>query len=724
MIRFLRLRIEGYGRFREPLDLNFAPGLNLITGANESGKSTVLSALLDALYASPNSTAQEVRERIHWGHPDGWRLELELEVSNQRVRLEKFHPTDDPRKRGEFILERAGHVEKNSGAQSEWERLWCMPKELYLATACIRQREMARLTRDKSLTSLQQQLRESAVSTDLEPIYRDLQKHLKALRTQKAQIESEVARLSETYRKASLTNQQRNAYREQLGVLQEQTKTLTSQIEQEEALLQRWKEKHQQLQALKSLQQEAGETAQLLQRLQDLSNEQERLQEEIERDYRLFAQVPSDYREQMRADYERYQRARQQEQTTAKQLDELTQQSQRLIGQRRARVGLVVMGIAIGLAGFALLATSTLLGWGLVGLGAVVGLAGLLWRPQGQAELNAKRQVLQAHYQEARAERTQTEQSLVEKLHSVGIYEVSRPSPERNGGEYDLSVGLASALARFEERWTRYKRLQEEQARLSAQFQALAQTHSLEELRRRYTELSTQIVGLRHSLETDPIGKELLNTPAEELVRREENLANLKRRLEEVRSEFHRTEGQLHATEVLEDPEAIQLQLRQVQTRQHYLQSRIRLLETTEQLLREANRRYLSHLNPHLKPRIERYLGALTQDRYRQVEISDELELRVYHAERGDHLPLDERSPAWSAGTLDQLFFACRLGLTDALSGDSRVPLLLDDPFVYSDEVRLREAMKLLSKVAEHTQVLYFTCRPLPEVEAKVIQLH
>lgn len=723
MIRFLRLRIEGYGRFRDPLELHFAPGLNLITGANESGKSTVLAALLDALYTSPTSAAQEVRERIHWGHPDGWRLELELEVGNQQVRLAKFHPTEDPRKRGEFLLERAGQVERGNKAQVEWERLWNMPKELYLATACIRQREMARLTQDKSLASLQQQLRESAVATDLEPIYREIQKHLRTLRTQSTRIDEERAQLSETHKKARLTTQQRNAYREQLTTLQEQMKTLTHQIAQEETLLQRWKEKRQLLTSLENLQQEVGKTSHLLQQLEALSNEQARIQEEIQRDYGLFMRVPPDYREGVRADYERYQRARQQEQSAVNQLNALNQQSQRLTGQRRARVGLVVMGVAMGLAGFVFLTTNALLGWGLLGLGAGTVLAGLLWRPKGQAELEAMRQVLEAHYQEARAERTQAEQSLVEKLHAVGIYEVSRPSPERNGGEYDLSVGFASAMARFEERWTRYKRLMEEQTQLSAQYQALAQTHSLQELRQRHTELSTQIVGLRHNLEADPIGKELLNTPAEEWVRREENLANLKRRLDDLRNEFHRTEGQLHATEVVEDPEAIQLQLQQAQARYDYLQGRIRLLETTEKLLREANRRYLNDLNPRLKPRIERYLGVLTQSRYCQVEIGDELVLRIYHTERGDHLLLDERSPAWSAGTLDQLFFACRLGLTDALSNDSRVPLLLDDPFVYSDEARLREAMCLLSQVAQQTQVLYFTCRPLPEVEANVIPL-
>jgi uncharacterized protein YhaN len=54
-----------------------------------------------------------------------------------------------------------------------------------------------------------------------------------------------------------------------------------------------------------------------------------------------------------------------------------------------------------------------------------------------------------------------------------------------------------------------------------------------------------------------------------------------------------------------------------------------------------------------------------------------------------------------------------------------RLPLLLDDPFVYADEARYRAALELLMRVARETQVILFTCRPLPTAGAwgKVIAL-
>ncbi|MEN3001422.1 MAG: hypothetical protein ABDI19_06225, partial [Armatimonadota bacterium] len=135
--------------------------------------------------------------------------------------------------------------------------------------------------------------------------------------------------------------------------------------------------------------------------------------------------------------------------------------------------------------------------------------------------------------------------------------------------------------------------------------------------------------------------------------------------------------------------------------------------------------RYLSDLSPLLKPHIETYLPTLTGGRYTQVQLGDGLLFQVYHPDAGRWLDAEPEEAGWSAGTLDQIFFACRLGLSDTLTGDRRLPLLLDDPFLAFDEARLHAAMELLTRVAQQTQVLWFTCRlpePLPP-NAHLIEL-
>src|SRR5258705_5517397 len=69
-----------------------SPGINLIAGPNEAGKSTLIDAMARLLFDRPKtSSASHLRP---WGSdvtPEG---ALELEAAGQRYRIEKrFHPT-------------------------------------------------------------------------------------------------------------------------------------------------------------------------------------------------------------------------------------------------------------------------------------------------------------------------------------------------------------------------------------------------------------------------------------------------------------------------------------------------------------------------------------------------------------------------------------------------------------------------------------------------------
>jgi hypothetical protein len=62
-----------------------------------------------------------------------------------------------------------------------------------------------------------------------------------------------------------------------------------------------------------------------------------------------------------------------------------------------------------------------------------------------------------------------------------------------------------------------------------------------------------------------------------------------------------------------------------------------------------------------------------------------------------------------SDGTDDQFFFALRVALSDVLFSENMLPLLLDDPFRYSDQRRKIELHSMLQDMARMRQVLYFT---------------
>ena len=76
-------------RRHQNLALDFAPGLTVIGGANESGKSSLVEALHRTLFvraASSGTAVQDLRSQLHAGHPQ---IKVEFETSDQHWTLLK-----------------------------------------------------------------------------------------------------------------------------------------------------------------------------------------------------------------------------------------------------------------------------------------------------------------------------------------------------------------------------------------------------------------------------------------------------------------------------------------------------------------------------------------------------------------------------------------------------------------------------------------------------------
>lgn len=79
----------------------------------------------------------------------------------------------------------------------------------------------------------------------------------------------------------------------------------------------------------------------------------------------------------------------------------------------------------------------------------------------------------------------------------------------------------------------------------------------------------------------------------------------------------------------------------------------------------------------------------------------------------------------FSLGTSDQTYLAIRLAVIDLLFGKDK-PIFIDDAFLQYDEKRELSAFKLLSERAnDGQQIVFFTCRPIPDFEgsANIIDL-
>jgi DNA repair exonuclease SbcCD ATPase subunit len=136
------------------------------------------------------------------------------------------------------------------------------------------------------------------------------------------------------------------------------------------------------------------------------------------------------------------------------------------------------------------------------------------------------------------------------------------------------------------------------------------------------------------------------------------------------------------------------------------LQRRERVYAATLDALERAEQATMRTATRYLEKRMVTDLGRVTDGRYRRVRVDDaSLDIAVFAPERSDWVPVSQLSQ----GTIDLVFLAARLGLVRLVTGDRRPPLVFDDPFVTLDDERAARALDVLRDLAGDFQVIYLT---------------
>lgn len=110
---------------------------------------------------------------------------------------------------------------------------------------------------------------------------------------------------------------------------------------------------------------------------------------------------------------------------------------------------------------------------------------------------------------------------------------------------------------------------------------------------------------------------------------------------------------------------------------------------------------------PLLKNAISENFTYVTGERYKEVLIDEDMNISVISADNDEVVEIS----SLSGGTLDQLYISLRLGLSNLISSNKKIPLILDDSFIQYDEERLEKSLEILDKEKNRRQVILFTCQ-------------
>jgi DNA repair exonuclease SbcCD ATPase subunit len=721
-VRITRLQLRNFRRHAD-LDLPLAPGLTVVRGPNESGKSTIQRALELALTRRVTSGSADMDGMRSWNAGDEdrpWiRLEFEQEDLDgvQKGSLEKAFRGN----KGTVRLEADGETITDPGRADEvLADLTGIPSEAFFrSTASVRHHELDGLARDEG--ALRDRLQASISGAD-RGTSRARRKLERAIQTLNAKGDKNPGQLKAA--EASLATAQ---------AAQRNGETALEQLEKDRDLLAQARDDRAAAEAELNEQRSMLEKARLAERIiAERDQAKERFEryssavdvntqiEELEATHPSSNGLPA-LREALTKVRAADMRIREIKAALA---GEVEVQFEIKVPTPRAWRPTAVAAVLLILGGLAIAALDQLgilpetvpditIGTGIVLPGGGL-LAGLLVLVGAIVAAVGRRQRIRA--QDVRKNKDMRSQEIERRLRGRSMLEQELSMEE---------VTLTNLLAALElpdlpavETLVAAEEAHIGQIlRLRAQLEGLVgrePTETLPDLRDKAAldvEQKSGAIEQLGPIAKEPRARERLEVAVTDADRAlglaRDTESNAKARVEQNAVDAEEVAG--HAERAAQWSEQLEL-----------LQRRARVYEATLKALDTAERATIRTATRYLERRMVTDLERVTAGRYRRVQVDDQdLSLKVFAPERGDWVDVS----TLSQGTLDTVYLAARIGLVRLVTGDRRPPLVMDDPFVTLDDERAKRALELLRDVSADFQVIYLTTSDRYDDAADAVQV-
>ncbi len=695
-MRITRLTLRDFRRYRE-LEIPLSPGLTIVHGPNEAGKTTIQRAIELALTRKVTSGGADIDALRSWDAADDARpvisLAFEVEDDERGARagtLEKAFRGA----RGTVKLDLDGTtITDPTLADQAIAELTGIPSEAFFrSTASVRHQELADLDRDEAALRDRLQASISGADRGTSRARRKLEKALYDLNTKGAKNPGRLKTAEDAVEQARLAV--------------EQGELALAQLERDRDTLSGARERRADTEASLAERRSLLDKARQAERF---SAERINAQERFER-YRQAVAVSEELAEL---------HATHPSEDPLPVLQQVVNRLQRLDGQirelraalagevevsfevppeptwrplSRIAIGLVLVGLIVAGATFLtrqlkildLGTAPQMLGGAAAGIGFI--LAFVAWWLRRSDRMTSELRDVQIDRRlrgrsEMEQELRQAEADTAQQLTGLGLEDVAAAEA--------LLVSEQEHVGRID--------------RLSGQLEGLVGTEPIDTLPGQRDGAALEVEQKTHALEAlGPIAKE---PRARE--RLEVEVRDLESGLERARDDEANARARVEANAV--DAEQVaghserfagwQEQLAALQRRTRVYDRTLKEIELAEQATMKTVTRFLER---RMVGDIERITGG----RYRRVAVDDKtLDLRLHAPEKGDWV--DVRS--LSQGTLDLVYLAARLGLVRLVTGDRRPPLIFDDPFITLDDERAKRALELLREISRDFQVIYLT---------------
>ncbi|MDD5936700.1 MAG: AAA family ATPase [Clostridiales bacterium] len=193
--------------------------------------------------------------------------------------------------------------------------------------------------------------------------------------------------------------------------------------------------------------------------------------------------------------------------------------------------------------------------------------------------------------------------------------------------------------------------------------------------------------------------------------------AELKSQIERIRWTLEANHNQ--DAQLLHDREEYKHLLEQRESMLHEIEAITLSIQTLKDLSSTIHDSFGSRLNEV----VSEMIAKISSNEYQEVTVDENLNIKVLQKTR--YVSID----SLSSGTMDQMYLALRLAVAQLLFPNEKLPIILDDAFALYDDKRTSEALHMLTSQCKR-QIILLTCHKREEeiinsegIEANVIHL-
>jgi len=269
---------------------------------------------------------------------------------------------------------------------------------------------------------------------------------------------------------------------------------------------------------------------------------------------------------------------------------------------------------------------------------------------------------------------------------------ITDPDMERAAAGWDAGIGSAEA----------YRASSTRLSELEAQ-RGAGQADEAPSLRQLADDLGRQLSEISRNVDSARVA-EFATLPLAELERQRDQHRGTKERAQEERARaeelLNDRLAQIGDVAALDEEIAtVREQLQDLEADAHAYDLAIETLEAAAKSVRRA-------VIPRLKSQLQGQLAPITNGRYRDVRIGEDLALQVKTQDQRVFKDVDNLS----LGTRSLIYLLERVALARIIGGNAEPPpLLLDEALVHADRRRMRAALDELGRLGEDHQIILFS---------------